>query len=66
MTCQRCKGAMMVCEFHPDKPWTPSGCECGAGMPCPVCRPQRFPMGDEAFAEVVHQAIEATAKQMRS
>ena len=23
-----------VCEEHPDKPW-PSGCDCGAGMPCP-------------------------------
>lgn len=23
-----------VCENHPDQPW-PSGCDCGAGMPCP-------------------------------
>ena len=72
MICPNCKGAIFVCEFHPDKPWTPTllgqgqSCQCGADMPCPVCRPQLYPMGsDEAFAEAVHEAIEATAKEMR-
>jgi hypothetical protein len=72
MRCSHCKGTGFVCEFHPDKPWTPNSpssiesCGCGAGVPCPICRPQRFPMGsDEAFAEVVHRAIEVTTREFR-
>jgi len=34
--CPRCNGSGLVCENHQDKEWgdMPSGCECGAGMPC--------------------------------
>jgi hypothetical protein len=65
MSCPRCKGAMLVCEWHPDKPWTPEGCECGAGMPCLVCRPQRSALGsDEAVAEAVRRAVDVTINQV--
>jgi hypothetical protein len=40
MGCRRCKDVGWVCESHPDRPWDetlPNGCECNAGMPCPVC-----------------------------
>ena len=37
--CGNCDGEGWVCENHPDMPWTSEGCECGAGMPCNVCRP---------------------------
>lgn len=72
MSCPHCKGAGFVCEFHQDKPWTPNSpagvesCGCGAGMPCPVCRPQQHRAGsEEAFAEAVQRAIEATAREFR-
>jgi hypothetical protein len=72
MSCTNCKGTGWVCEWHADKPWTPTSpisvesCGCGAGMPCPVCRPQQRHAGsDEAFAEAVHRAIEATAREFR-
>lgn len=32
--CKVCHGDGWVCENHPDKAWSKSGCECGAGMPC--------------------------------
>jgi len=38
--CGNCFDVGWVCENHPFSPWdrsTPRGCECGAGMPCPVC-----------------------------
>ena len=31
--CPKCAGDGWVCENHPNKVW-PSGCSCGAGMPC--------------------------------
>ena len=31
--CPNCEEGW-VCENHPERPW-PSGCDCGAGMPCP-------------------------------
>ena len=34
--CPNCKGELFVCENHPRLAW-PSECECGAGVPCPVC-----------------------------
>lgn len=40
--CRNCAGEQWVCENHQDRPWaagTPESCECGAGAPCPVCRP---------------------------
>jgi hypothetical protein len=71
-TCPHCKGAGFVCEFHPKKPWTLTSlgqgetCDCGAGMPCPVCRPASTRMTtEEAFAEAVYRAIEATAREFR-
>jgi hypothetical protein len=70
-TCPRCKGAGFVCEWHPEKPWTlnsPAGvesCGCGAGMPCPVCRPQRSaPGSDEVIAEAVRRAVDVTIDQV--
>lgn len=58
-------GAMLVCEWHPGKPWTPEGCECGAGMPCPVCRPQHHIVGpDEAVAEALRHAVNVTIDQV--
>jgi hypothetical protein len=41
--CTRCKNTYWVCERHLDQPWSdvlPNGCECGAGVPCPNCRPR--------------------------
>lgn len=42
--CQNCDGAEWVCENHRDRPWDghsdrEDACGCGAGAPCPVCRP---------------------------
>jgi hypothetical protein len=71
-TCPNCAGSGLVCEWHPDKPWTPTssgernGCDCGAGMPCPVCSPTSKRMtAEEAFAEAVRRAIDATAREFR-
>ena len=39
-----CRGENIVCEIHPERPWTAvlGGCRCGgAGMPCPFCNPPR-------------------------
>lgn len=41
--CTRCENTYWVCERHLDQPWSdvlPNGCECGAGVPCPDCRPR--------------------------
>jgi hypothetical protein len=38
--CATCFDVGWVCDNHPSSPWSktaPAGCECGAGMPCPVC-----------------------------
>lgn len=38
--CGNCFDVGWVCENHPYCPWDrtkPRGCECGAGIPCPVC-----------------------------
>jgi hypothetical protein len=37
--CTQCQSTGWVCENHPDKAWDvkDGGCNCGAGMPCPVC-----------------------------
>jgi len=34
--CPICHGRGWVCENHPHLAWTekPTGCQCGAGMPC--------------------------------
>ena len=40
----------MVCENHPYEQW-PSGCECGAGMPCPMCTRQVKEDGTHSIAE---------------
>lgn len=42
--CKNCDGTGWVCENHENKPWTgystrKDACDCGAGMPCPVCVP---------------------------
>jgi hypothetical protein len=34
--CPICTGSRWVCENHPRLSW-PKECNCGAGMPCPVC-----------------------------
>jgi hypothetical protein len=55
---------MLVCENHPDLAW-PNQCDCGAGMPCPVCRPQRRTVGpDEAVAEAVQRAVNVSISQV--
>jgi hypothetical protein len=65
MSCPHCKGAVLVCEWHPDKPWTPESCECGAGMPYPVCRPERRALeSDEAVADAVQRAVNVTIDQV--
>jgi hypothetical protein len=70
-TCPNCGGSGLVCEWHPDKAWTPTApagvdsCQCGAGMPCPVCRPQRRGVGpDEAVAEAVQRAVDVSIAQV--
>ena len=40
--CENCDDTGLVCENHPDRPFTlgssrADACECGAGMPCAVC-----------------------------
>ena len=72
MSCPNCGGSGLVCEWHPDKPWAPmssgdgAGCARGAGMPCPVCRPASMRVtAEEAFAEAVRRAIDATAREFR-
>lgn len=38
--CPNCHDCGTVCENHPDRPWGEfdhTGCDCGAGMPCPRC-----------------------------
>ena len=42
--CDNCDSSGWVCENHPDQPFSmgskrADACECGAGMPCPVCNP---------------------------
>jgi hypothetical protein len=42
--CRNCDGEEWVCENHLDHPWDgvssrDDACGCGAGAPCPVCRP---------------------------
>jgi len=42
-TCTRCQDTFWVCEKHLEQPWSddlPNGCACGAGVPCPDCRPR--------------------------
>ena len=59
--CKRCHGTGWVCENHVNKPWsdgwmfdpaTMSGCNCGAGAPCPSCDmlalDTGYTVGDEA------------------
>jgi hypothetical protein len=42
--CQNCRGFNWVCENHDDEPWDDiEGCQCGAGMPCPVCNDAKPP-----------------------
>ena len=36
MKCPACNNTGHVCENHPDRQW-PDKCDCGAGMPCPLC-----------------------------
>src|SRR5262245_48945339 len=41
--CSRCQDTYWVCEKHLDQPWSddlPNGCACGAGAPCPDCKPR--------------------------
>jgi len=40
--CPNCDGSRWVCGNHPDRPWKgvsalANACECGDGMPCPMC-----------------------------
>lgn len=42
MVCEICEDEGWVCENHPNTPWRARrkgvrGCECAAGMPCPLC-----------------------------
>lgn len=37
MDCLNCGGGEWVCENHRDRPL--DTCGCGAGAPCPVCKP---------------------------
>ena len=63
--CRHCRGAMWVCENHPEVPW-PERCDCGPGMPCPLCRRQQFPMGtEEALGQIVQRAVEVTINPRR-
>lgn len=62
MTCHCCKDVRLVCEWHPDKSW-PDECDCGAGMPCPVCTPATTRRTTEEAAEAIRRAIDATARE---
>ena len=42
LPCPNCGDSRWVCENHPDRPWKgfsalANACECGDGMPCPMC-----------------------------
>ena len=44
MQCRNCDGAKWVCENHQNRPWEGmsnhlDACHCGAGAPCPECKP---------------------------
>jgi hypothetical protein len=44
--CNNCDDKGWVCEVHPDRPFKgvsdrADACECGPGMPCPICHPWR-------------------------
>jgi hypothetical protein len=64
MSCPNCRGARLVCEWHHDKAW-PNECDCGPGMPCPVCTPATMRMTTEEAAEAIRRAIDATAREFR-
>lgn len=64
-TCRNCAGEEWVCENHRDQPW-PTGCECGAGAPCPVCRPQMACANySEPWRELADRAISYVASAVR-
>jgi hypothetical protein len=70
--CTCCGGTGLVCEFHLENSWAvtspadANSCGCGAGMPCLVCKSATTRMTtEEAFAEAIHRAIEATAREFR-
>lgn len=53
--CKICKGALWVCESHPDAPWDTNlegGCQCNAGMPCECNREVDNPPGFEVIISV--------------
>jgi hypothetical protein len=61
MICPRCQGAMLVCENHPDLAW-PNQCDCGAGMPCPVCCRASPELIVGRRAKAVQRAVEAMTR----
>jgi hypothetical protein len=55
-----------VCENHPAKPWDKrlkSGCECGAGDPCPDCN--ELADNDQPRTDSVITAVDATRDKGR-
>jgi hypothetical protein len=57
MTCERCQGALWVCEAHHDQPWPHQD---GPGEPCPACNttdPPRLP--NDWVSLVVADALSA-------
>ena len=54
--CENCDDTGVVCENHPNRPFTYSrrfdACECGAGMPCEFCN-EPGEMSDPARAFMV-------------
>jgi hypothetical protein len=51
--CRNCLGEQWVCENHLDMAW-PTICECGAGAPCPICRPD---MANAAYESAVGERV---------
>jgi len=57
MTCDRCQGALWVCEAHRDQAWPHGDCP-GPGEPCPACNtsdPPRKPRGWVSWVSVADE-----------
>ena len=58
LRCENCDDTGLVCENHPDRPFTlgskrADACECGPGMPCEVCNePGEMPDPSRAYARI--------------
>lgn len=69
--CRNCGGGEWVCENHRDRPWGGTAshvdaCGCGAGAPCPVCKPvMACAAYSEPWRELADRAIDNVASAVR-